>query len=181
MTMPPGVRKLALTTHVVSSIGWIGAVAGFLVLAIAGLSSSDLRTVRGVYIAMDLITWYVILPLAFASLLTGILQALGTAWGLFQHYWVLVKLLVTILATVVLLLQTGSISLMADAAAQATLTTDNLRGNRSSLVLHSGVGLLVLLVPAAMSVYKPRGRTRYGHRKQHEQRQSAASGPAEPA
>ena len=30
-----GFRKLALTTHVTSSVGWIGAVAGFLALAVA--------------------------------------------------------------------------------------------------------------------------------------------------
>jgi hypothetical protein len=30
MTMTPGLRKFALTTHVTSSVGWLGAVGAFL-------------------------------------------------------------------------------------------------------------------------------------------------------
>ena len=41
---------------------------------------------RGAYLAMDLIGWFVIVPLSLASLLTGLVQALGTTWGLFRHY-----------------------------------------------------------------------------------------------
>ena len=37
-------------------------------------------------------------------------------------------------------------------------------------LFHAGGGLLVLLVAAVLNVYKPRGMTRYGWRKQHEPR-----------
>ena len=102
--MTPGIRKLALTAHVTSSVGWLGAVGGFLALAIAGLIGRDELTVRSVYLATELTTWVVIVPLAFASLLTGLIVALGTPWGLFRHYWVFVKFMLTILATTLLLL-----------------------------------------------------------------------------
>jgi hypothetical protein len=179
--MTPRLRKFALTVHVTSSVGWLGAVAGFLALAIAGLTSQDAQMVRAAYLAMDLTTWVVIVPLAFASLLTGLVQSLGTTWGLFRHYWVLVKLLISVLASIVLLLQTGSISHLAGAAAETTLSSADLREARISLVLHSGVGLLVLLVPMTLSVYKPRGRTRYGWRKHHELLTSEYSEPVPPA
>lgn len=168
--MGPRLRKLALTAHVASSVGWLGAVAGFLALAVAGLAGTDLQTARAAYLAMDLIARFVIVPLAFASLLTGIVQSLGTPWGLFRHYWVLMKLAVTVLATIVLLLQLGPIGYLADVAAETTLSNDELREARISLVAHAGGGLLVLLVPVALSVFKPRGVTRYGLRKQHEKR-----------
>jgi hypothetical protein len=45
MTMTPGLRKFALTAHVASSVGSLGAVAGFLVLAVAGLTSKDSQVV----------------------------------------------------------------------------------------------------------------------------------------
>ncbi len=170
MNMTPSFRKFALTAHVTSSVGWLGAVAAFLVLAIAGLTSQDAQMVRAAYLAMEMITWFVIVPLAFASLLTGLVQSLGTKWGLFRNYWVLVKFVLTILATVVLLLQTGSISYLADVAAETTLSSADLREARISLVSHAGGGLLVLLVPMILSVYKPRGMTPYGRRKQYEQR-----------
>ena len=95
MIMPPFLRKLALTVHVTSSVGLLGAIAAFLGLAIAGFASADDQTVRACYLAMQIAAKFVIVPLAFAALITGLVQSLGTAWGLFQHYWVLVKLLLT--------------------------------------------------------------------------------------
>lgn len=168
--MTPGWRKLTLTVHVTSSVGWVGAVASFLVLAIAGVTSRDAQTVGSVYVAMDLLTRFVIVPLAIASLLTGIVQSLGSTWGLFQHSWVLIKLVVTLLSAFVLLLQTGSISHLAGAASDGAFGSADLRDARLSLVVHAGGGLLVLLIPATLSVYKPRGRTRYGLRKQLDRR-----------
>src|SRR5215212_10054849 len=104
MIMAPRLRKFALTAHVTSSVGWLGAVAGFLALAIAGLTSQDAQTVRAAYLAMELIGWFVLVPLSLVSLLTGLVQALGTAWGLFRHYWILVKLLINVFAAIILLL-----------------------------------------------------------------------------
>jgi hypothetical protein len=165
MTMTPRLRKFALTAHVTSSVGWLGAVAVFLVLSIAGLTSRNAQTVRAAYLATELITWFVIVPLSLASLITGIVQSLGTAWGLFRHYWVMVKLLLTILATIILLLHTQPISYLAGVAAEATLSNTDLRGLRIQLVADAGAALLVLLVATMLSVYKPRGRTPYGQRK----------------
>jgi hypothetical protein len=115
--MPPRLRKLALTAHVTASVGWLGAVACFLALAIVGLTSQDARTVRGAYLVMEPAARIVLVPLAFASLLTGIIQSLGTTWGLFRHYWVLFKLVINLLATLVLLLYLETFRLMAGVAA----------------------------------------------------------------
>jgi hypothetical protein len=168
--MTSGLRKFALTAHVTSSVGLLGAVAGFLALSIAGLTSQDSQTVRAAYLAMELIAWFTIVPLAFASLLTGLVQSLGTTWGLFRHYWVLIKLLLTIIITIVLLLKMELIGYVAGVAAETTLSSTDLRAARTELVVHAAAGLLVLLVPVALSLYKPRGVTRYGWRKQHVQR-----------
>jgi hypothetical protein len=170
--MPPRLRKLALTAHVMSSVGWLGAVVVFFALALLGLTSQDAQTVRGAYLAMGSTTWLVLVPLAFASLLTGVVQSLGTPWGLFRHYWVLIKFVITVFATYVLWGYTSTLTGLADAAAaQATLSGDDLGMLRSpSVVVHSGVALLLLLVTTTLSVYKPRGMTRYGQRKQRQQR-----------
>lgn len=166
MTMKPGLRKFVLTAHVTSSVGWLGAVVGFLALVVAALTSQDAQTVRAAWIAMELTGWFAIVPLALASLLTGLVMSLGTPWGLFRHYWVLFKLLLTILATIVLLLNMQTVSFLAGVAAETG--SADLGGLRGEL-LHAGGGLLVLLVNTILSVYKPRGMTRYGWRKQHEQ------------
>lgn len=123
--MTPSIRKLALTAHVSISVAWMGALAVFLAHALAGSISEDEQMVRAASLAMGLTAWFVILPLSLASLTTGLVQALGTAWGLFRHYWILFKLLLTGVATVVLLLKLGPISDLADAAAAATFSSAN--------------------------------------------------------
>jgi hypothetical protein len=168
-TMTPRLRKFALTAHVTASVGLLGAIAAFLVLAVTGLTSQDAQTVRAMYLSMLLIAQFVIVPFAFASLLTGLVQSLGTPWGLFRHYWVLVKLLLTAFATSVLLAKMDLISHAARLTAETTLSRADLRAAGIQLVVHAAGGLLVLLVPAILSVYKPHGKTRYGSRKQFEQ------------
>jgi hypothetical protein len=171
MILTPSLRKLTLTAHVTSSVAWLGAVAAFLALAVAGLTSRDAQVVRSADFAMDLTACFVIVPLCFASLLTGLVSSLGTPWGLFRHYWVFMKLLITVLATVVLLVHMQPISVLASAAATAsTLSGADLQGLRKLLVTAASATLLVLLVLTVLSMYKPRGMTRYGWRRQREQR-----------
>jgi hypothetical protein len=167
--MTPGLRKFALAVHLTFSVGWIGTVVAYLALGVAAVANQDARTVRAAWIAMELTGWYVIVPLALASLLTGLVMALGTKWGLFRHYWVLFSFVLTILATVVLILHMPDVSVLADAAQEAEgASLDGLGGD----LLHPGLGLVVLLVIQILNVYKPRGMTRYGWRKQHEQRKA---------
>lgn len=169
MIMPPRLRKITLIAHIVSSVGSLGAVAGFLALAIAGLSSENDQVMRSVYIATELVARSVIVPLVFASLVTGLVQSLGTTWGLFRHYWVLAKLLLTIFTAVVLMLQMSGIAHVAAVAADPGFASTDVLGLRRSLVVHAAGGLVVLLVTTTLSVLKPRGLTRYGWRRLHRQ------------
>jgi hypothetical protein len=171
MPMTPRLRKLMLTAHVTSSVGWLGAVAVSFALGVAGLTSQDAQTVRGAYLTLELTGWFVLVPLSLASLLTGLVQSLGTTWGLFRHYWVLFKLLINLVATIVLLLYMQTLSYLAGIAAETTLSSGDLAELRNpSPVLHAGGALLLLVVATTLAVYKPRGMTRYGQRKQHERR-----------
>ncbi|NGO12229.1 hypothetical protein G5C60_32645 [Streptomyces sp. HC44] len=178
MAMSPGLRKVALTTHVAASVGWLGSVAVFLVLAVVGLTGEDAQRVRGVYLATEVTGWYVIVPLAFASLVTGLVQSLGTTWGLIRHYWVLAKLVLTVVATFLLLLHMQVAEQVADTAARTSLSGSDLSGMRVQLVVDAAAAVAVLLITTALSVHKPRGLTRYGWRTQREQRAERAGGAA---
>jgi hypothetical protein len=169
LILAPRLRQFALTLHVTSSVGLLGAIAAFLALAITGVTYQDEQMVRAAYLAMPSIVRFVVVPLAFASLLTGLIQSLGTAWGLFRHYWVLVKLLFTVFAAIVLLLKMELIDYAARLATETALSHADLREAGIQLVVHAAGGLLVLLVPMVLSIYKPPGTTRYGWRKQFEQ------------
>ena len=165
MTMTPGLRKIALAVHLSISVGWIGAVVAYLALGVSAVTSEDAQTVRAAWIAMELTGWFVIVPLAVAAALTGLVMSLGTPWGLFRHYWVLITLALTLLSTIVLLLHMPTVSSLADEARE----TDGASGQGGDL-LHPGVGLVVLLVITVLNVYKPRGLAPYGQCKQREER-----------
>lgn len=166
--MTPRLSKLALTAHINFSVGWLGAVVAYLALAIAGLTSHDAQMVRAAYRSMELIGWFVIVPFSLAALLTGLVQSLGTQWGLFRHYWILVKFLLTTGATIVLLGHMRAVSRMSSIAAETILSSADFRTLRIQLLVHAAGGLLVLLVAMTLSVYKPWGTTSYGRRKKHE-------------
>ena len=165
--LTPAVRRFTFTTHITSSVGWVGAALAFLALAVIGVTSEDERTVRGAYLVMAPAAWFVLVPLAHASLLSGIALSLGSTWGLFRHYWVLFKLLITVVATTILLIYMQTFRLLADVARNPAVDLDVVRN--ASPALHATLALLALLTATILAVYKPRGMTRYGWRKQHEE------------
>jgi hypothetical protein len=104
--------------------------------------------------------WRVIVPLALASLLTGLVQSLGTTWGLFRYYWIGAKLVLTVLSTAILLAKMR----LVDQLASATDPGLDLRRARLQLALHAFGAVIILLGATALSVLKPWGKTSYGQR-----------------
>jgi len=172
--MKPAVRKLTITAHLAFSVGWLGAVAAFLALSIAGLTSHDAEVVRGAYLSMNLISRFVVIPMCFAALLTGLLQALGTPWGLFRYYWILVKFGLAIFATFALLMHQFAVMAVAakrvPGVAAETLFSADFGPLKTELVRAPSLSIVLLITATALGVYKPWGLTRYGQRRQQERR-----------
>ncbi|GAB3930301.1 hypothetical protein GCM10029976_031800 [Kribbella albertanoniae] len=169
--MSPRLRKVVLTAHVATSVGWLGSVVAYLALDVTAATSQDVDAVRGAYSAMALVAMYVVVPLALASVVIGIVNALGTPWGLIRHYWVLAKLLLTLIATAVLLIETQTVRYLGETAASAA-DPRQLPGT----LPHSIGGLTMLLVILILSVFKPQGLTRYEWRRQDRQSRSRRTG-----
>lgn len=163
MIMPPKLRKSVLVIHVAASVGWLGALLGYLALDITVATSTDIPTVRGAYLGMNLLVRYAIAPLALASVLIGFINAVGTPWGLLRHYWVLVKLVLTVVAAGVLLIKVGEVGYLADLARSSPDPR-----TLSDTLPHSVGGLVILTTTLILSVFKPRGVTGYGWRKQRQ-------------
>jgi hypothetical protein len=171
MAMPPALRRAALAVHIVSSVGWIGAAAGYLVLGVVAGVSEEALTIRAAWIGMELIGWLAVVPLGCLALLTGLVMSLGTPWGLVRHYWVLIAFVLTVLAMIVLILHMPTVTAAAELARSIE---DRAATELGGDVLHPALGLVVLVVVAVLNVYKPRGVTPYG-RKRAEKR---TTGPA---
>lgn len=159
--MTPRFQKFALLAHISFSVGWFGAIVPYLALAIAGLVSQDALMVRAVCVSMNLIGWFVIVPLSIAALLSGLVQSLVTRWGLLRHWWIVVKLMLTVVAVIILLEHMQHVSQLARMAKQMSLSGAVLRPE----LVHAGGGLLVLLATITLSVFKPWGMTPYGQRR----------------
>ena len=161
MVVGQKLRKGLLVLHIAVSVGWIGAAVTFLVVAVALAQGGNRELEQGAMAVLELIGWNVLVPLSLASLVTGIVQSLATPWGLIRHYWVLVKLLITVVATAVLLVFMQSFG-HGGAGAEAGLHGG---GQGSSSILHASGGLVLLVLALLLSVYKPRGLTGWGARK----------------
>lgn len=157
-------RKVVLTVHVISAVGWIGAACAYLSLTVAALTSESDDTVRAAFLAMELV-YFALIPLAATALVTGVAQALGTNWGLLRHYWIVAKLLLTVVAFGVMVNNLGEVSSHADHVRHEP-GADLPGGAATHGLEHAGVGVLILLLVATLGLYKPGGLTRYGRRKQ---------------
>jgi uncharacterized membrane protein len=172
VSFPPALRKAVLTTHVVTSVGWLGAVVAYLALDVTAATSRDVELVRTAYGAMELVVVRAIVPLALTAVVVGVVNALGTSWGLLRHWWVVMKLLLTLVATTVLLLKVPTVRVLAEAARSGADPRQ-----LPSTLAHSIGGLVVLVVVTLLSTYKPRGLTRYGWRRQQAERGRRTAGP----
>jgi hypothetical protein len=151
----------------------------FLALALIGLTSDDEMTVRGAYLVMAPAAWFVLVPLAHASLLSGIALSLGTTWGLFRHYWVVLKLLITAFSTVILLIYMGTFRQMAQVAADPVVDLAAVRN--ASPVVHAILAFILLLAATVLGIYKPFGLTAYGMRIRDQRHDVASATLARPA
>lgn len=155
------VRKGVLAIHILFAVGWVGGVIAYLALVAGAWRSSSSQMLRAAWIGMELIGWYVLVPLAIGTLVTGIVMGVGTHWGLFRYYWVVFSLVLTIIAAGVLFGHMPTVSSVADIA---NASPDPAREALFGEVLHAGGGLIVLLCVLGLNVFKPPGLTPYGHR-----------------
>ena len=165
--MSPAVRRFTLSIHLTCSVGWIGAVIAYIGLGVAATRRGTPDTVGAAWTAMEIIGWYVLIPLALDAWASGLVMSLGTRWGLFRHYWVLFAFVLTTFATVILILHMPDVSSIADAVRTAEpADLDRYGGD----LFHAVLALLLLLVIQVLNMYKPPGMTRYGWRKANRER-----------
>jgi hypothetical protein len=160
MNMKSGFQKFTLLAHITFSVGWFGVVVPYLALAIAALTSRDEQIVRAACLSMRLIGWFVIVPFSLAALVSGLVQSLSTRWGLFRHWWIVAKLILTVVAVVILFQHMRDVNRVSLMAKEGMLSSADLRPE----LIHSAGGLLVLFVVMTLSMFKPWGVTPYGRR-----------------
>ncbi|MET9656114.1 DUF2269 domain-containing protein [Streptomyces sp. NPDC006510] len=147
-------RRSLLVAHVAVSVSWLGLTVGPLTLGMAAFSTADPATAQAATRAMKIFGDWLVVPVALSSLFSGLLLALGTPWGLARHRWVWTKFWLTLItvALSVFSLRPG----IDEAAARGAVDID--------LVVAPSVATATYLFITAISVLKPWGPTRRGHR-----------------
>jgi Predicted integral membrane protein (DUF2269) len=160
-------RKLTLTIHIISAIGWIGVDFVLFVFAFTGLTSDDPSTIATCYLAIEMFAVVLLVPLGVLSLATGLLLGWGSKYGILRYHWVLWKLVLNlVLTTLVVILLRPGVSEAADlVAASPNTISDELDQARANLIFPPTVSITALTIATVLAVYKPWGRTRYGQRR----------------
>ncbi|WP_046494293.1 hypothetical protein [Streptomyces odonnellii] len=148
------VRRALLVVHVATSVSWLGLTLGLLTLGVTAYTTDAPATTQASYDAMKILANWLIVPVALLALVSGLVLSLGTPWGLARHWWVSIKLwltLITFVATVFALRPTINQA--------AVLGIPN-----TSLIAAPTVASSAYFFMTAISVLKPWGPTRRGRR-----------------
>lgn len=150
-------RHLVVFFHVIVSLGWMGAGLANIVLAMtAAYGGRGPAAVRAAYDFMWQLELFLIIPGAFLALGTGVLLSLTTRWGLVQHWWVLVKLVLTV---GVILFSTFFVGVWVEKSIQATAAGAVSSAHAYVLAWWPFLNVAAFLVMTWASIDKPWGRT----------------------
>jgi hypothetical protein len=147
-------RAAVLTIHVAMSVGWLGLDGALVALEITGLSTANAAIRAGIGAAMAVIACWVLIPVVFASLASGLVLALSTPWGLGRYWWVLAKCAIAgaLTATGLTFLVPQLPALVAGGSEPAGMQT----------LIARALALVLLLAATGLSVVKPWGKTPRG-------------------
>lgn len=151
MSLSPKWRKVVLTTHIVTAVGWLGTDLVLLTLGIAGLAGAADPAV--VYPAQGLIGRVLFVPLSVLVWLVGVVNALVTPWGLLRHWWVITKF-----AIVTLMLMLVAVALWPNLSAAQEFGAALPHQQRLNLVVAPSVSTTLLVIATVLSTFKPWGR-----------------------
>ena len=150
-------RQWLLLAHVITSLGWMGAGAANVVLAVTAIRTDDAPLRRSCYQLINVIDFALVIPLAFSALGSGMIIGLATKWRLLRHWWVVVKLVLTL---AVIIFSTFGVGVWVEQSMAATtgpVATPS--PVAEELVVGAGANIAAFLFMTWASVTKPWPRT----------------------
>jgi hypothetical protein len=164
-------RGALLTAHVAVSVGWLGLDGALVALEVTGLSTGDAGERAGIAAAMAALVVWVLIPVVSASLISGLVLALSTPWGLVRYWWVIFK------CGIAAVLTATGLGLMLPHLHQIILGEAEPVGVQ--LLIGRAIALALLLAATGVSVVKPWGKTPHGRSvREHRHPVSRSSGTA---
>jgi hypothetical protein len=156
MPVRKAARQWLLFVHVVVSVGWMGAGAANVVLAVTAAMSSTGETRRVCYQLINRLDFALVIPLAFGTLASGLLISLATKWGLFRYWWVLVKLILT---SAVIIFSTFGVGVWVEESIAATTVGTATSPVATTLIAGAAANIICFLFMTWVSIAKPWPKT----------------------
>ncbi|MEU9096611.1 DUF2269 domain-containing protein [Streptomyces sp. NPDC048361] len=163
-------RRCWMVAHVAVSVSWLGLTIGLLALGITACTTHSPAMTEAAYQAMKVFGDWLVVPIALASLGTGMVLSLGTRWGVARHHWVWIKFWLTL---VTLCLSAFSLRPEINNAVAAGVPD-------ISLVAAPVVSSSAYFFMTAVSVLKPWGLTRWGRKHRTEAQKVVDAVPVRP-
>ncbi|MBB6634236.1 hypothetical protein [Cohnella thailandensis] len=159
-------KQLVVAIHVIAVASWIGGTLGMILLAVYLQSAANGEQLAYTLSSMEVIDENLLKYPALLTLLTGILLSLWTQWGLVKHYWIVIKLALTVITILlgIFFLDNWTASL-ADLIADmefATLQSQTFQSTWLSILIMACFNLFCLLLMVFITYYKPFGRIKKG-------------------
>ncbi len=152
--LPRRARSALLTVHIAVSVGWLGLDGALVALEVTGLGTGNPGERAGIAAAMSAIVVWVLVPVVFSALVSGLVLALSTPWGLVRYWWVLIKCGIAgaLTATGLVLLLPRLDQIIAGVAEPVGM----------GMLIGRSIALALLLAATGLSVMKPWGKTPHG-------------------
>jgi hypothetical protein len=152
-------RQALQVLHYVSSVGWLGVGLCQLTLNVLALTTGVPALRHDAHEIAHVFDRTVLTVLSLGAAVTGILLAVRTPWGLVRHWWVLVKLTLTVTLIGVTPFWSGELIRRAIVVTAGPVPAPGYAPLRSELLVSSVTIISTLLVVTVISVVKPWGRT----------------------
>ncbi|CAH1201890.1 hypothetical protein [Paenibacillus sp. JJ-223] len=155
-------KCIFVAIHVISASSWIGGTLGMLLLGLYLYSAANGEQLAYTLASMEIIDENLLKYPALMTLLTGILLSIWTQWGLVKHYWIVIKLILTLTTILIGIFflnhWTASLVDMVSETGFATLQDHNFRSKWLAILLTASFNLLCLFIMVFITYFKPFGK-----------------------
>ncbi|OZB95000.1 DUF2269 family protein [Paenibacillus sp. XY044] len=160
--LPVKKKQAIIIIHVLSVVCWLGGALVMLLLGMYMLKAENGDQLYYTLENMHLIDVVFIRYTALATVLSGTALSVWTNWGLFKYYWILIKLVLTLLLIVFGIVYMGGwLSQIVRTASQArllALSDDAFLNTSFSLIGGAMANIISLVFMTAISYFKPFGK-----------------------
>ncbi len=155
-------KSFLVAIHVIAVASWIGGTLGMMLLGLYLQNAANGEQLAYTLVSMEVIDENLLKYPALLSLLTGIMLSVWTQWGLVKYYWVMMKLVLTIMTILIGIFflndWTASLAEMVEKMGFSTLQNPDFQKTWLSMIITASFNLICLVLMVFLTYFKPFGK-----------------------